>query len=277
MKAQKRKIALLLDNFSAHRVGEKSNVKVVFLPRNLTSKVQPLDKGIIASYKYEQRYKAEHRRTNLYSFSNGSEYTKSINILDAVKWVLLLWNDTTQVRDDKLGHLAAHCGRLVNPFPRPEDFPMRADSRQANVGLDKVYWPTNRIHGSSSVGQNYIIFYLTEMWPGGTSAVIPAADVAQRRTLFPAAPILGGRGKCFMANQNILLNAQSTQHSSALQMRPTTTVEDKFEAMLAFIPVTANSAPSTACNLSSAWQGGNFLHGQHHIALVNLESVDSAT
>ncbi|GAU97419.1 hypothetical protein RvY_08721 [Ramazzottius varieornatus] len=51
MKAQKRTIVLLLDNFSAHRVGEKSNVEVVFLPPNLTSKVQPLDKGIIASYK----------------------------------------------------------------------------------------------------------------------------------------------------------------------------------------------------------------------------------
>ncbi|GAU90782.1 hypothetical protein RvY_03153-1 [Ramazzottius varieornatus] len=62
MKAQKRKILLLLDNFSAHRVDSKSNVRLVFLPPNLTSKVQPLDKGIIASYKkYEQRFKAEER------------------------------------------------------------------------------------------------------------------------------------------------------------------------------------------------------------------------
>ncbi|GAU94633.1 hypothetical protein RvY_06367 [Ramazzottius varieornatus] len=61
MKAQKRKILLRLDNFSAHRVDSKSNVRLVFLPPNLTSKVQPLDKGIIASYKkYEQRFKAEH-------------------------------------------------------------------------------------------------------------------------------------------------------------------------------------------------------------------------
>ena len=141
-----------------------------------------------------------------------------------VQQVLLLRNDTRQVRDDKLELLATHCGRLVNPFQRPPEFSVRHDPRQASAGLDRVYWPKNRVTGRSLVGQNYIIFYLTEMWPGGTSAVIPAADVAQIRTLFPGAPILGGRGKCFMANQNISLNTQSTQHSSALQMRPTTTV-----------------------------------------------------
>lgn len=81
--------------------------------------------------------------------------------------VLLLRNDTRQVRDDKLEHLAAHCGKLVNPFRRPEEFLLKTDPRQANVGLDRVYWPRNRIHGSSTVGHNYIVFYLTEMWPGG--------------------------------------------------------------------------------------------------------------
>ncbi|GAU95135.1 hypothetical protein RvY_06810 [Ramazzottius varieornatus] len=97
MKAQKRKILLLLDNFSAHRVDSKSNVRLVFLPPNLTSKVQPLDKGIIASYKkYEQRFKAEHRRKSLYNFSSASDYTKSINVLDAVKWVVRGWAEVKE-------------------------------------------------------------------------------------------------------------------------------------------------------------------------------------
>jgi hypothetical protein len=57
-----RKVLLLMDNFSAHvaafnelesmplGLGIK-NTEVVFLPPNTTSKLQPLDQGIIASFK----------------------------------------------------------------------------------------------------------------------------------------------------------------------------------------------------------------------------------
>ena len=41
------------------------------------------------------------------------------------------------------------------------------------------------------------------MWPGGTSKECPVADTALLRELFPEAPILGGRGKHFVANQTI--------------------------------------------------------------------------
>ncbi|XP_064468650.1 tigger transposable element-derived protein 6-like [Ornithodoros turicata] len=45
-----RKILLLLDNCSAHRVNPRlSNVELLFLPPNSTSKTQPLDMGIIAT------------------------------------------------------------------------------------------------------------------------------------------------------------------------------------------------------------------------------------
>jgi hypothetical protein len=59
-----RKIMLIVDNAPTHRVrgvtpeeehGLKlfnlSNIKVVFLHPNVTSKAQPLDQGIIAAYK----------------------------------------------------------------------------------------------------------------------------------------------------------------------------------------------------------------------------------
>ena len=48
-------VALLIDNCSAHgtleNVPSLSNVEVIFLPPNTTSKLQPLDAGIIASLK----------------------------------------------------------------------------------------------------------------------------------------------------------------------------------------------------------------------------------
>ena len=41
-----RKVLLLIDNASSHYVSYQSrNVKVMFLPPNMTSKIQPLDAG----------------------------------------------------------------------------------------------------------------------------------------------------------------------------------------------------------------------------------------
>ena len=47
---KERKILLLLDNVSSHNPDLKdrfSNIRVIFLPKNTTSKLQPLDAGII--------------------------------------------------------------------------------------------------------------------------------------------------------------------------------------------------------------------------------------
>ena len=49
MKAQRRKILLLIDNAPSHIFEEDklTNVKVAFLPPNMTSHIQPMDAGII--------------------------------------------------------------------------------------------------------------------------------------------------------------------------------------------------------------------------------------
>ncbi|GBO14136.1 Tigger transposable element-derived protein 6 [Araneus ventricosus] len=49
---EKKKIVLFIDNYMAHSLIPQMNaVKVVFLPPNTTSKLQPLDQGIIRSFK----------------------------------------------------------------------------------------------------------------------------------------------------------------------------------------------------------------------------------
>ena len=51
---QKRKVILFLDNVSSHSpdlVGKFSHIKVVFLPKNTTSRLQPLDVCIIKNFK----------------------------------------------------------------------------------------------------------------------------------------------------------------------------------------------------------------------------------
>ena len=52
MKLSKRKVLLILDNAAGHNVEKEfSNVKLFFLPPNMTSVIQPCDAGIIKSFK----------------------------------------------------------------------------------------------------------------------------------------------------------------------------------------------------------------------------------
>ena len=69
-KSQKWKVLLIMDNYATHSLkhvgrGESfgfstlqlSNITIVFLPPNVTSVVQPLDQGIIASFKVQCKKK----------------------------------------------------------------------------------------------------------------------------------------------------------------------------------------------------------------------------
>jgi hypothetical protein len=48
---KKRHVALIIDNAPSHKIINTKNVKVFFLPPNSTGVLQPLDAGIIRSFK----------------------------------------------------------------------------------------------------------------------------------------------------------------------------------------------------------------------------------
>ena len=96
---EKTKVILLLDNATCHPesfTGRFSHIKLVFLPKNTTSMLQPLDAGIIQNFKVKH-----HKRLIKYVLArvnekkSASEIVKSLNVLQAIQWVQEPWKDVT--------------------------------------------------------------------------------------------------------------------------------------------------------------------------------------
>jgi hypothetical protein len=70
-------------------------VKLRFLPVNCTSKLQPLDLGIIRAFKARYRkMMLSHLISNIENCVTVTELTKQISVLDAINWINKSWNDT---------------------------------------------------------------------------------------------------------------------------------------------------------------------------------------
>jgi hypothetical protein len=99
MKSQKRKLLLFLDNATSHSDSLKlSNVTLRFLPPNTTSKLQPLELGIIRAFKARYRkHMLKHLIAKIDMCDDKISLTKEKNVLDAIHWVNRSWTETTIV------------------------------------------------------------------------------------------------------------------------------------------------------------------------------------
>ena len=117
MRAQRRSVALLLDNAGCHPQelqGKYSNIKIVFLPPNTTSKLQPLDLGIICNFKsHYRRLLLQYVISKNDSCTNATEVTSSINVLVAIRWVALAWR---KVKSTIIVKCFKHAGILNDGF-----------------------------------------------------------------------------------------------------------------------------------------------------------------
>lgn len=90
-----RHVLLLLDNAPCHPYdtkGKYSNIKVVFLPPNCTSKLQPLDLGIIQSFKLKYtKLMMTHVISQIEDCETAGDVCKSINVLEAIRWIAQAW------------------------------------------------------------------------------------------------------------------------------------------------------------------------------------------
>ncbi|OJJ88102.1 uncharacterized protein ASPGLDRAFT_43224 [Aspergillus glaucus CBS 516.65] len=104
-----RKVALLMDNFSAHQAaaailtGENplQNTLIIWLPANSTSRYLPLDQGIINCWKAPwKRYWIKYI---LYEFEANRNPVDTMNVLKAIRWGLRSWEN------DVSGHTIQDC------------------------------------------------------------------------------------------------------------------------------------------------------------------------
>ncbi|GFW55203.1 tigger transposable element-derived protein 6 [Trichonephila clavipes] len=92
-KREKRHILLFLDNYTVHNNAPPlSNVKFQFFPPNATSKLQPLDQGIINNFK--TLYRREGVKSVLDNLENQQNVT-TISILTAMIMIDKTWRAVT--------------------------------------------------------------------------------------------------------------------------------------------------------------------------------------
>ena len=86
MAAAKRKILFFMDNAPCHPenfVVSYSNIKVLFLPKNITSRLQPLGVGIIKNFKV----KYQRILSRIDDNGKASEIIEEIYVLKAISWI----------------------------------------------------------------------------------------------------------------------------------------------------------------------------------------------
>ena len=95
MIAEGRKITMIVDNCPAHpHVEGLQAVELFFLPPSTTSKLQPMDQGVIRSLKV-YKYRSAVVKSYINRIESGQELPK-ISISDAMKFLVQAWNRVTK-------------------------------------------------------------------------------------------------------------------------------------------------------------------------------------
>ena len=95
LKIQNPRILLFMDNAPCHPEdpGEKfTKIKVVFLPENTISRLQPLDLRIIQAFKLKYYRCLLTHVISKTMCSSASEVCKTIDVLQAMQWTAMAWN-----------------------------------------------------------------------------------------------------------------------------------------------------------------------------------------
>lgn len=118
-----RQVLLILDNCSAHIPLNQlpdnitlNNTEVLFLPPNMTSKIQPCDQGIIRNFK--AYYRKRFNQHLLQGMDDNVENPEKINVLQAIRMAVASWSD--DVTATTIANCFRHCKIRSEPANTPE-------------------------------------------------------------------------------------------------------------------------------------------------------------
>ena len=98
-----------------------SNIKIVFLPKNTTSCLQPLDADIIKNFKVKYRKKLMgHLLARIVDDQNAFEIANETDVVQAITWIRSAWKEASK---DTIKNCFAKCGVVEQPtsFDKDED------------------------------------------------------------------------------------------------------------------------------------------------------------
>lgn len=95
LKIKGRKVLLIIDNCPAHTVKyELTSIEVLFLPKNTTGILQPMDLGIIRNFKLHfNHYKLSSLLTKIENGANVYTVYKNLTLKDTIIFADLAWTD----------------------------------------------------------------------------------------------------------------------------------------------------------------------------------------
>lgn len=125
MRKKKRNIILFLDNASSHKFDVRlTNIRLEFLPPNTTSKIQPMDMGVIRTFKAYYRARMMQKVLAILSQdpnATASITAKKLSILDALYLIASSWNS---MRDEVIQNCFRKAGFIIQDDINEEDMPL---------------------------------------------------------------------------------------------------------------------------------------------------------
>ncbi|KAI1000685.1 hypothetical protein K3495_g7512 [Podosphaera aphanis] len=108
-----RKVILIIDNFSGHKAAFEylnsdpstmlKNTEVIFLPPSITSLHQPLDQGIIHSWKCH--YRKKWLKYMIEAAEQDKDATREMDLSKAMRWGMLSWHFDPSLIEPSLSSL----------------------------------------------------------------------------------------------------------------------------------------------------------------------------
>lgn len=100
LSAKDRSVLLFLDNAACHpkELRHKfSQIKIVYMPANTTSELQPLDLGIIQNLKTKYRkFFLRYVLAKIEDCTSATEVAKSVDVLYAIRWISKAWEEVAK-------------------------------------------------------------------------------------------------------------------------------------------------------------------------------------